>query len=222
MAVPSLVCFDLPCLVALPERIAKEAMDRALRRLGLEPSSPLHAACMQQPPAWPGQVAHLHLLDRLGSSVWAEAAAAAYDDAFGGVVARFGAALRPGAAQLLGLLKEAGTAVSLTTQFSASTRESVLDVIAWDGSALLVSDDAVGLRPRPAVQVACDALAIDPREVVVVADCPLVLAGAAAAGASAIGLLGSGAPAHELLAAGAIDLLSLADFAGAERELVSA
>lgn len=217
----SLVCFDLPCLVAVPPHVPREAMDRALRRLGLEPSNPLHAACVDRPPPWPGRAAHLQLLDALGSPVWAEAAAAAYDDAFGGVVARSGAVLRPGAERLLALLKQAGPPVGLMTGFSAATREAVLDVLPWEGTALLVSDDLVGLRPRSAVQLACEALGLEPPAVVVVADCPVVLGGAVALGAAGIGLLGTGGSAHELLLAGATDLLSLSDFAP-DRALVPA
>jgi beta-phosphoglucomutase-like phosphatase (HAD superfamily) len=217
----SLVCFDLPCLVSVPAHVPAEAMDRALRRLGLEPASPLHASCVARPPAWPGRAAQLQLLDSIGSPVWAEAAAAAYDDAFGGVVARSGAALRPGAARLLALLKEAGTPISLMTTFSAATREAVLDVLPWEGTALLVSDDLVGPRPRSAVQLACEALGLEPHALVVVADCPVVLGGGVALGAAGIGLLGTGGSAHELLLAGATDLLSLSDFAG-DRALVPA
>jgi len=215
MTFPAAVCFDLPCLVRLPEPVPAEALARALRRLGLESTGPTYDACLATVPSWPGDAARSALTAVLGSEIWGDAAAAAYDDAFGGVVSRHGAAFLPDARELLGRLWLEGLCVGLTTEFSASTREVVLDVLGWDGTALVVSDEVTGMVPRTGLELAAGRLGVAIAAIDVVSGTPSAVHRAVVAGATAIGLTTQGHTAPELRAAGAVDVVQLHDLAGA-------
>ncbi|MCW2723195.1 MAG: HAD-superfamily hydrolase, subfamily variant 3 [Frankiales bacterium] len=132
MTVPhALVCFDLPCLVRPAEGVAHEALDRALRRLGVGPGTSAHSAALRCGLRWPGVAAKEMFRLLFGSADRGEAGAAAFDDAFGVMIARRGAAVAPGAAAVVAACRQSGTAVCVTTEFSAATREAVLDVLDW-------------------------------------------------------------------------------------------
>ena len=218
MDVPHLVCFDLPCLVGVAPGTAEEALDRALRRLGVDAGSPVHAAALAAGLRWPGREARDILCRVLGSDVWADAAAAAYDDAFGACAARGRVSVHARGPEVVGSLRAAGAAICLTTEFSASTREAVLDVLDWsDLVAMLVSYDAFepGLQDG-VIEAAVTRLAVDPIDTAVVADTRSGVAAGRRAGAGwVVGVLGCGATEDQLREAGATSLARLAELAPA-------
>lgn len=214
MDVPDLACFDLPCLVSLAPDVHDEALDRALRRLGLDATSPLHAAALSAGLRWPGREARAVLGQVFGSSVWADAAAAAYDDAFGACAVRRGVTVAPAARDVVAALRAAGAAICLTTEFSAATREAILDVLDWsDLVAMLLSETSYdGPDQSNLVEVAAWRLGVSVRDTAVVAGtCSGVAAGSAAGAGWVVGVLGSGTAASDLLAAGASSVARLAE-----------
>jgi phosphoglycolate phosphatase len=213
---PDLVCFDLPCLVVPRPGTAEEALDRALRRLGLEPGSPLHDDALSRGLRWPGRAARAALGELLGSDVWADAAAAAFDDAFGAAVARRGVAVADGAAAAVSQLRAHGARIAVTTEFSSSTREAVLDVLDWPALvAMLVSEDPLDQTAQSsAVVTAVDRAGVArDRAVVVSASREGVAAGRGAGVVCVVGVPGGQATARELKAAGATATSSLPQLA---------
>lgn len=193
MDVPALVCFDLPCLVDVPPDVTADALDRAVRRLGVEAASPLHGAVLTSGVRWPGREARAALGRVFGSDVWADAAAAAFDDAFGACAVRRGVSVKDGARDVVGALRDAGAAICITTEFSAATREAVLDVLGWqDLVAMLVSADPFEPSLQQGlVEAAIGRLGVRPSDCAVVADtCSGVAAGRQAGAGWVVGVLG--------------------------------
>lgn len=216
---PHLVCLDLPCLITTSDAARREALDRALRRLGVEPGSARHAAALSSVPHWPGTAARQAFLRVFGSEVWADAAAAAYDDAFGSCAARAGVHLTAGATELVVNLRARAALVCITTEFSAGTREALLDVLVWpELVAALVSAEPHGPDGDNVVRLALGRLGIPPVDAAVLSGSASgVAAGAAAQVARVVGIDGTGDAADELWAAGAQHVASLADVAGQTR-----
>jgi beta-phosphoglucomutase-like phosphatase (HAD superfamily) len=211
-SVPELVCFDLPCLVVPRPGTAEEALDRSLRRLGVEPGTAQHRQLFGRAMGWPGIEALAELREVFVSDVWAEAAAAAFDDAFGAAAARHGAAVADGAAAVVSQLRAAGAKVCLTTEFSAATREAVLDVLDWpDLVAMLLSEErAAESAPTAVIMAALDRAGVDRSSAVVVSSsCSGVAAGRDAGVPCVVGIAGSAATGRQLRAAGASELSSL-------------
>ncbi|GAC1611884.1 MAG: hypothetical protein NVS3B26_29190 [Mycobacteriales bacterium] len=211
---PELVCFDLPCLVVPRSSTPAEALDRALRRLGVEPSSELHTRAMALDLRWPGDAARAALGALFGSDVWADAAAAAFDDAFGAAAARQGAGVADGAGAVVSQLRGLGTRVCITTEFSAATREAVLDVLEWSELvALLVSPAEADLSGSAVLRTALERSDVASRQAVVVSATPSgVTAGALANVGTVVGVPGTFSPG-QLRQAGATYLSSLPQLA---------
>lgn len=206
MDVPTLACFDLPCLVDLAPGVADESLDRALRRLGLDATSPVHEAALAAGLRWPGREARAVLGEVFGSSVWADAAAAAYDEAFGTCAIRRGVSVAPAACDVVSALRDAGAAICLTTEFSSATREAILDVLDWSDLVAMLLSEALfeGADQTNLVELAAWRLGVLVRDTAVVSGtCSGVQAGRSAGAGWVVGVLGRGAQASALLAAGA-------------------
>ena len=212
---PDLVCFDLPCLVVPAAGTTEEALCRATRRLGLAPESALPLQSLAGSISWPGHEAHLALRELLGSDAWAEAAAAAFDDAFGAVAGRRGIALAPGATGCIAQLRTLGSHICLTTEFSAATREAVLDVLDWPGLvAMLVSENGPGHDVASAVEAALGRCGVSGQDTVVVSgSISGVEAGRRAAAGWVVGVPGPRASARQLRGAGADHVTGLPQLA---------
>ncbi|GAC1441178.1 MAG: hypothetical protein NVSMB55_08200 [Mycobacteriales bacterium] len=224
---PDLVCFDLPCLVIPRPGTADEALTRALRRLGLEEQAGLHQPASAMGVVWPGRAARLALADIFGGAAWTRAAAAAFDDSFGAAVVRYGASVADGASAALSQLRGRGAQVCITTEFSAATREAVLDVLAWSPlDATLLSEDAEDANaPASAVATAIWRARVDPKRVVVVSSTSAgVAAGRAAGVGCVVGIHGRETTVGQLRTAGATCISTLPQLASrwAKTDLVSA
>jgi phosphoglycolate phosphatase len=204
---PELVCFDLPCLLVPRPGTAEEALDRALRRLGLEPGTTLHDRAMYCGLRWPGEDARAALGDVLGSDVWADAAAAAFDDAYGAAAVRRGVTVADGAAAALAQLRAMGTRICLTTEFSAATREAILDVLDWTAPVALLLSSGGGDAAVPTALLRAD---VDPGDAMVVSSTASgVQAGRRAGVVEVVGIASDRAMAGELLVAGASVITTL-------------
>jgi len=213
---PHLVCFDLPCLVVPRPGTADEALDRALRRLGFEEATGPQVRASALGISWPGTAARQAFASVFGSAASSRVATAAFDDAFGAAVARYGAAVADGASAAVTQLRARGAHVCVTTEFSAATREAVLDVLQWSSLvAMLVSADAEdGAVSASAVTTAVLRSHVDPKQAVVVSGTPSgVAAGRDAGVGCVVGVHGQAASARVLRDAGASCISTLPQLA---------
>lgn len=213
---PDLVCFDFPCLVVPAVGTTEEALRRASCRLGLAPGSaePVHQ--LSHTLSWPGREARVAFRELLAGEAWADAAAAAFDDAFGATAARRGVTVAAGAAACAAQLRGLGIHICLTTDFSAATREAVLDVLDWTGLvAMLVSEDAIPTGSTASVvDVALERAGVDGTAAVVISgSCSGVAAGSRAGVGRIIGIPGAQADARDLRDAGATEISGLPQLA---------
>jgi beta-phosphoglucomutase-like phosphatase (HAD superfamily) len=90
------------------------------------------------------------LRDLLGDEARAQDANAAFEAAYARRVEAGEVEPLPGAEATLRQLREEGVRISLTTGFSAKTRELLLDALGWGLLANLALSPVGGLRGRPA------------------------------------------------------------------------
>jgi beta-phosphoglucomutase-like phosphatase (HAD superfamily) len=214
---PDLVILDLPCLVTPDPGTAPRALDRALGRLGIDPGSRLHDDAMTCSLRWPGEAARAALSVVLGSDAWGDAAEAAFDDAFGGLLARQGAVLVDGAAAATNQLLAHGARLCLTTEFSAATRDAILDVLEWPGLiALLLSPDLDVSDPDDSSLVVAALLRSGVNgcnAMVVSGSVTGVAAGRRAGARRVVGIVGPDGSAAELMGNGATEVTGLPQLA---------
>lgn len=211
---PELVCLDLPGLITVQPAARVEALDRALRRLGVEPGSSEYATAVASVPLWPGVAAREAFRTVLGSEDLAEAAAAAYDDAFGPCAVRAGAHVLPGATDLVLHLRARGARVCVTTEFSSASREAVLDVLLWPELVAALVSAQQPMSPDGVVRTALTAMGVRPSEVAVLsASVSGVRSGVLADVARVVGIEGVDAGRAELILAGAGHVAPLPELA---------
>ncbi len=133
-------------------------------------------------------------------------ATAQFASAYEAIVASGGVAPIPGALALLRELRARGVKVCLTTGFAPSTRDALLEALAWGAEIDLALSPADVGRGRPAPDLvlgAMDRLEVDdPGAVVVVGDTVSDLEAGTAAGAGAVvGVLSGAHDERTLLAA---------------------
>jgi phosphonatase-like hydrolase len=199
-----LACLDMAGTTVRDDGAVEAAFDQALAAVGVSEGTPQYEA------------AHRFVRETMG---WSKAdvfaallqpdparrATAEFASAYEAIVADGRVEPIPGAPDVLRALRAAGVKVCLTTGFAPSTRNALLDALAWrDEIDLALSPADVG-RGRPAPDLVLGAMARlgidDPAHVAVVGDTVSDLEAGTAAGAGAvIGVL-SGAHDEEALVA---------------------
>jgi phosphonatase-like hydrolase len=199
-----LACLDMAGTTVRDDGAVEAAFDQALAAVGVSEGTPQYEA------------AHRFVRETMG---WSKAdvfaallqpdparrATAEFASAYEAIVADGRVEPIPGAPDVLRALRAAGVKVCLTTGFAPSTRDALLDALAWrDEIDLALSPADVG-RGRPAPDLVLGAMARlgidDPAHVAVVGDTVSDLEAGTAAGAGAvIGVL-SGAHDEEALVA---------------------
>jgi len=160
-----------------------------------------------------------HLLG--GDERAAQAANAAFEDAYGAAVRAGAVEPLPGAEDVLRACRPAGVQVCLSTGFSPVTRDAILDALGWRPLADLVLSPADAGRGRPWPDMPLTALlrlgggAVS--ELAVVGDTPSDVESGLRAGAGLVaGVLTGAATRDDLAAAGAPvildDITSLLDY----------
>ncbi len=101
-----------------------------------------------------------------------------------------GVPFRPGARELLASLRAAGIKTGLVTMSLRRMAHRVVDLIDFEAFDVVVAgDDATRPKPFPDPYLqACEALGVDPSEVVAIEDSPTGLRSAVASGAAVIGV----------------------------------
>jgi phosphonatase-like hydrolase len=200
----ALACLDMAGTTVRDDGAVESAFDQALVAVGVSGGSPQYEAAhrfVRETMGWSKADVFAGLLE----ADEAQRATAAFASAYEAIVASGRVEPIPGAPSVLRDLRARGVKVCLTTGFAPSTRDAVLDALAWrDEVDLALSPADVG-RGRPAPDLVLGAMARlgvdDPRHVVVVGDTVSDLEAGTAAGAGAvIGVL-SGAHDEETLGA---------------------
>jgi phosphoglycolate phosphatase len=201
----ALVCLDMAGTTVRDDGAVEEAFAAALAAVGIEDGSARRAeadALVRATMGWSKADVFAALLEEADAKQATDAFARAYE---AGVAAgRVGEI--PGAGAVLDDLRQRGVRVCLTTGFAPSTREAVLDALAWHDRVDLALSPADAGRGRPAPDMVLSAMARlgveDPKAVAVVGDTVSDLESGTAAGAGAvIGVLSGAHDATTLAAA---------------------
>ncbi len=147
-----------------------------------------------------------HLVD--GDEHRAQAANAAFEQAYDASIADGGVHAIDGAADTISALRSAGAKVALSTGFSASTQQRLLDALGWNDVADLAIAPSETLRGRPFPDMILSALITlqidDVREVAVLGDTANdILSGVRAGAGIVVGTLTGAHDEHTLRGAGA-------------------
>jgi len=188
----------------LVERAFVHAADAA----GLTSTAGERAAALAYVRRTRGQSTRAVFRGLTGDDDQAEHANALFESAYADLLAAEGVRAVPGAEELVGLLRESGVAVALTTGFSRATLDAVLDALGWaDLADVTLSADEVG-RGGPYPDLPLTAVlrtgttTVD--GMVVVGDTAADLAAGIAAGAGlVVGVLSGSHDERTLLDAGA-------------------
>jgi phosphoglycolate phosphatase len=148
-----LVCCDMAGTTVRDDGLVLEAFHRTIASLDLDEDEAAQAESYVIETMGQSKIEVFRALfaDR------AEAANQLFEDHFVDAVRDIGVHEVPGARDALTALQDAGVAVALTTGFSASTRESLIDQLGWaDLVKLRVSPaDAGRGRPAPDMLLVC-------------------------------------------------------------------
>ncbi|HXN63310.1 MAG TPA: HAD family hydrolase, partial [Acidimicrobiales bacterium] len=128
----ALACLDMAGTTVRDDGAVEAAFDAALASVGIGEGSPRLAETrilVRDTMGWSKADVFAALLE----TAQAERATAAFASAYEGLVARGGATEVPGALDVLRALRARGVLVCLSTGFAPSTRDALLDALAWRG-----------------------------------------------------------------------------------------
>ncbi|MFM9608426.1 phosphonatase-like hydrolase [Streptomyces niveiscabiei] len=213
-----LVVLDMAGTTVADGGLVERAFTTALASLGLDPT-PDRLAYVRATMGESKISVFRHLLQ---TEETARRANAAFEQAYGDLVADGLIAPLPGARETVEQLTAEGRTVVLTTGFSRVTQDAILDALGWRGLAALTLCPAdAGGRGRPYPDLVLEAFvrtkaAEDVRQVAVVGDTTYdVLSGVRAGAGLVAGVLTGAHDAQALRAAGAHQVLgSVAELPG--------
>lgn len=227
-----LVVLDLVGTIVVDDGRVERAFARAADAAGLAVTEDERGAALAHVRRTLGQSTASVFLGLAGDDDQAEHAAAVFESAYAELVVTEGLRAVPGAEDLVALLRESGVAVALTTGFSRSTLDLVLDTLGWaDLADVALSADEVGRgRPYPDLPLTAllrtGATTVDGM-VVVGATANDIASGIAAGAGLVVGVLTGAHSERALLDAGAdavvdrvADLAELLGFADGDEDAV--
>ncbi|WP_313544129.1 phosphonatase-like hydrolase [Leifsonia aquatica] len=214
-----LVVLDLAGTTVVDDGLVERAFARAADAAGLTSTEEERTAALAYVHRTMGQSKAAVFRALTGDDDQAEHANAVFESTYAELVAAEGVRAVPGAEELIGLLRESGVAVVLTTGFSRATLDVVLDALGWTDLAdvTLSADEAGRGRPYPDLPLTAvlrtGTTAVD--GMVVVGDTASDIASGIAAGAGlVVGVLSGSHDERTLLDAGADAVVdSIADLA---------
>ncbi|MFC0451208.1 phosphonatase-like hydrolase [Rhodococcus jostii] len=215
----ALVVLDMAGTTVADDGLVVRAFDAAASAVGLAAIGPEREDARQYVLDTMGQSKIEVFRALFGTDGRAEEANRAFEAAYDDLVAD-GVTPIPGAANTIGLLREAGVKVALTTGFSSSTQRRILDALRWHNvaDAVLAPGDGVRGRPHPdlVLTAALRTNVDDAAAVAVVGDTTSDIVSGCRAGASIVaGVLTGAHDADALRGAGATHILaSVADLPG--------
>jgi phosphonatase-like hydrolase len=203
-----LACLDMAGTTVGDDRLVERAFTIAMVRRGMLPHTPAFGQALTVVRDTMGQ-SKIEVFRRLtGDETAAREANATFEEAYADLVREGAVRPLPGAVSTLRALRAAGVRTALTTGFSKSTQDTIVDALGWRTlvDAIVCPQGTVRGRPYPdMVLAAARACGVtDLATVVVVGDTPSDVESGVAAGAGLVAGVLTGAGEREaLLAAGA-------------------
>ncbi|WKX74232.1 phosphonatase-like hydrolase [Streptomyces sp. XD-27] len=210
-----LVVLDMAGTTVADDGLVERAFGAAAERLGVTPGSPEHAAQLEYVRATMGESKISVFRHVFGDEERARRANAAFEEAYGELVAAGHCAPVPGAREAIERLRADGRTVALTTGFARTTQDAILAALGWDRGLVdltLCPADAGG-RGRPYPDMVLAALlrtkaADDVRGIAVAGDTSYDMLSGRRAGAGLVaGVLTGAHDEPALRAAGATHVL---------------
>jgi phosphonatase-like hydrolase len=185
----ALACLDMAGTTVRDDGAVESAFDHALAAVGISEGTPQYDAAhrfVRETMGW----SKADVFGALLEPDPARRATSEFASAYEAIVASGRVEPIPGALAVLRGLRQGGVKVCLTTGFAPSTRDALLDALAWHGEVDLALSPADVGRGRPAPDLVLGAMARlgidDPARVVVVGDTVSDLEAGTAAGAGAV------------------------------------
>jgi phosphonatase-like hydrolase len=209
----SLAVLDMAGTTVADEGLVELAFSRALSQAGVDEADPRRPAMLEHVRATMGE-SKISVFRTLfdGDEASAQRVNLAFEDAYAALVDSGRCRPVDGAAEAIGVLREAGVKVALTTGFSRTTQDAILDALGWQDLADLALCPADAGRGRPYPDLALTAVlrlgVDDVREVATAGDTAYdVLAGLRAGASVAAGVLTGAHDETRLRDAGATHVL---------------
>ena len=209
----ALACLDMAGTTVADDGVAEASFDAAMQASGVDPNSEKWQSASEYVNATMGQSKIAVFTHVFGDESLAEQANRAFEEAYAESVAAGMVTAIPGARGLLDDLRSRGVRVCLTTGFSATTRDQILDSLGWHDAADLVLSPADAGRGRPwpdmiwtaALRLKAERMS----EVAVVGDTPSDIECGRRSGAGlVIGVLSGAGSEGELREAGADEVVA--------------
>nr|WP_274709449.1 phosphonatase-like hydrolase [Streptomyces tubbatahanensis] len=204
----TLVVLDMAGTTVADDGLVEQAFGAAAIRLGTAPGTPQFAAMLDHVRATMGE-SKISVFRHLagGDEERARQANAAFEDAYGRLVADGHCAPVPGAREAIEQLRAAGRTVALTTGFARATQDAILAALGWRDlvAATLCPADTGPLgrgRPHPDLVLAAllrTGAADDVRRVAVAGDTAYDMRSGVRAGAGVVAGVLTGAHGTEAL-----------------------
>jgi phosphoglycolate phosphatase len=145
----TVACLDMAGTTVSDEGSVMSAFSAAMEQFGLAPGVPGYEDAAEIVRVTMGQ-SKIEVFRRiLGDEASAAAANLAFEEHYAKIVAAGGIEPLPGAVDTITALRDAGIKVCLATGFSPTTRNAILDALAWHHIADLTMSPADAGRGRP-------------------------------------------------------------------------
>jgi phosphoglycolate phosphatase len=145
----TIACLDMAGTTVADDGSVLAAFRAAIGEFGLSPGTPAYDEALAVVHRTMGQSKITVFRRLLGAEDQARRANEAFERHYADSVAGGGAAALPGAVETITALRAAGIKVCLTTGFSAGTRDTLLDALAWRPLIDLALSPADAGRGRP-------------------------------------------------------------------------
>lgn len=216
----SIACLDMAGTTVADDGLVARAFRDALSALGVGEADPLRPAMLDHVRRTMGTSKIEVFRSLFADEGEAQRANAAFEDAYGRLVALGGARPIPGAEEVMGTLRAAGIRIVLTTGFAPATRDQLLHALGWVARVDLAVSPADAGRGRPYPDMILHAMRVlgvdDAGRVVVAGDTAADMEAGRRAGAAVVaGVLTGTGDRATLIEAGATHVVdSVANLPG--------
>lgn len=212
---PELVVLDMAGTTVADDGLVVKAFTAAIAAAGVSEEDGRYPGMLKYVVDTMGQSKITVFRALLDDETQAQQANAAFERAYGELVASGECAPIPGAEDVIRGLRESGVKVALTTGFAPATQQAILDALGWRDLADLTLAPGEWVRGRPFPDLVLSAVLrlqiTDVRNVAVVGDTPSDVLSGLRAGASVVAGVLTGSGSREDLAAATHVLESVRD-----------
>ena len=212
---PELVVLDMAGTTVADDGLVVKAFTAAIAAVGVSEEDGRFPGMLKYVVDTMGQSKITVFRALLDDETSAQRANAAFERAYGDLVANGECAPIPGAEEVIQGLRESGVKVALTTGFAPATQQAILDALGWHDLADLALAPGEWVRGRPFPDLVLSAALrlqiTDVRNIAVVGDTPSDVLSGLRAGASVVAGVLTGSGTREDLAAATHVLESVRD-----------